>query len=85
MRQFMPFLETEFPRLAKKYRKLYAHSAYLSGEYKDRMMNLVARLRTRYELEGNHGEPPPATRHPQMALPFEALDGRAVFPLTPCG
>jgi DNA repair photolyase len=86
MKQFMPFLEKEFPRLAKKYRRLYAHSAYLNGEYRDRMTKLLAELRTRYGLEGNYGEPPPAARHPQLALPFETLDGSAASPkfLTPC-
>jgi len=47
MKEFIPFLEEEFPRLAKRYRKLYAHSAYLSGEYKNRMTKLLAELRTR--------------------------------------
>ena len=85
-KQFMPFLEEEFPRLVKQYRKLYAHSAYLNGDYKARMTKLLAELRARYGLEGNHGEPPPAARHPQLALPFEALDGSAAVrrPLTPC-
>ena len=86
MKQFMPFLEKEFPRLAKKYRKLYAHSAYLNGEYRDRMTKLLAKLRTRYGLEGNYGEPPPAARHPQLALPFETSEGSAAARglLTPC-
>jgi DNA repair photolyase len=87
MKQFMPFLEDEFPRLVKQYRKLYAHSAYLNGDYKARMTKLLAELRARYGLEGNHGEPPPAARHPQLALPFEALDGSTAARglLTPCG
>jgi len=74
MKQFMPFLQEEFPRLVKNYRKLYAHSAYLNGEYKNRMTKLLAELRTRYSLEGNHGELPPAAKHPQLALPFETLE-----------
>ena len=59
----------------KRYRKLYAHSAYLNGGYKARMTKLLAELRTCYGLEGNHGELPPAARHPQMTLPFEAWLG----------
>jgi DNA repair photolyase len=87
MKEFMPFLEKELPRLVKKYRKLYAHSVYLNGEYKDRMTKLVSELRTRYGLDGNQGEPPPATRHPQLALPFDAPEGSAASLkfLTPCG
>ena len=86
MKQFMPFLEEEFPRLVKQYRKLYAHSAYLNGDYKEHMTKLLAGLRARYGLEGDHGEPPPAARHPQLALPFEALDGSSAARrlLTPC-
>jgi hypothetical protein len=87
MKEFMPFLQAEFPRLVKNYRKLYAHSAYLSGEYKNRMTKLLAELRTRYGLAGNQGDPPPAARHPQLALPFEKLSRNAASSklLTPCG
>jgi DNA repair photolyase len=87
MKQFMPFLQKEFPRLVKRYRKLYAHSAYLNGEYKSHMTQLLAELRTRYGLEGSQGEMPPAARHPQLTLPFEMSRGSApaLRPLTACG
>ena len=75
MKEFMPFLAAEFPRLVKRYRKLYAHSAYLNGEYKNRMAKLVTEVRARYGLDGNRGEPPAAARHPQLALPFETSPG----------
>src|SRR5207244_10366299 len=52
MQQFMPFLEREFPHLVKRYRQLYARSAYLGGEYKERMAKLMADLRARYGLDG---------------------------------
>jgi DNA repair photolyase len=42
MAQFMPFLEKEFPQLVRRYRKLYRHSAYLSGDYKEGVIKLVA-------------------------------------------
>ena len=70
MQQFMPFLEREFPHLVKRYRELYARSAYLHGEYKDRMAKLVAELRARYGLDGAREEPPIASHQPQLALPF---------------
>ena len=70
MRQFMPFLEREFPHLVKRYRKLYARSAYLRGEYPEKIGKLMAQLRVQHGLEGNRGEVPAAARHPQMALPF---------------
>lgn len=50
MRQFMPFLESEFPSLVKRYRKLYARSAYLQGEYKEQISKLIKELRARYGL-----------------------------------
>ena len=81
MRQFMPFLEREFPRLVERYRKLYARSAYLRGEYPEKIGHLMAGLRARYALDGNRGEVPPAARHPQMALPFNLPHGEDERPL----
>ncbi|MBZ5514415.1 MAG: radical SAM protein [Acidobacteriia bacterium] len=71
MRQFMPFLEREFPRLVKRYRRLYARSAYLSGEYKEEVTKLLALLRARYGLEGRHASEPHLWQ-PQLAFPFRA-------------
>ncbi|MCL5670508.1 MAG: radical SAM protein [Acidobacteria bacterium] len=70
MAQFMPFLETEFPQLVRRYRKLYERSAYLSGKYKEEIATLVAELRVRYGLDGKHGESAVAAHHRQFALPF---------------
>lgn len=75
MKQFMPFLEREFPQLAKRYRKLYARSAYLRGEYPEKIARLLAEVRARYGLDGDRGEVPAAARHPQMALPFSLPPG----------
>jgi DNA repair photolyase len=47
---FMPFLEAEFPQLSARYHRLYARSAYLRGDYKERMMKLMADLRAKYGL-----------------------------------
>ena len=86
MKQFMPFLEKEFPQLVKRYRKLYARSAYLRGEYPEKISRFVAELRARYGLDGNRGEAPAAARHPQMDLPFALPPGaeEARLPLTAC-
>ena len=75
MKQFMPFLEKEFPQLVSRYRKLYARSAYLRGEYPEKIARLMAELRARYGLDGSRGEVPPAARHPQLALPFALPSG----------
>ncbi len=71
MKVFMPFLEREFPHFVKRYRRLYARSAYLRGEYQEQIAKLVAEIRTRYGLAGSYRELPPAARHPQMSLPFD--------------
>ena len=71
MKQFMPFLESEFPHLVERYRRLYARSAYLGGQYKEQMAKLISELRTRYGLDGNCREIPSAACHPQMTFPFE--------------
>src|ERR1019366_9533542 len=76
-KQFMPFLEREFPHLVKRYRQLYARSAYLHGEYPEKIARQMAELRARYGLEGNRGEVPAAARHPQMELPFSLLPTRS--------
>jgi len=70
MKQFMPFLAREFPRLVKRYRNLYARSAYLNGEYKDQMMKLVALLRARYGLDSRDDDRPIGRRYRQFALSF---------------
>jgi hypothetical protein len=65
----------------KRYRKLYARSAYLRGEYPEKVANLMTQLRARYALDGNRGEVPAAARHPQMALPFSLPPGGEETPL----
>lgn len=86
MRQFMPFLERDFPRLVKRYRKLYARSAYLSGEYKEQVAKALDGIRARYGLNGNRHEVPPAARHPQMELAFDRVPawGDSGGLITPC-
>lgn len=66
MRHFMPFLEREFPHLARNYRRLYARSAYLSREYKDRIAARFALLRAQYGLEDQPA--PELPRKAQLSL-----------------
>ncbi len=70
MKHFMPFLEKEFPQLAGRYHRLYARSAYLYGEYPEKISKFMAGLRVRYGLNGTRAEPPAAACQPQMTLPF---------------
>ncbi len=66
--QFMPFLEKEFPQLARRYRKLFRRSAYLPEDYKEQVQALVTRLRNRYGLPGRREEPAIVKRYEQLAL-----------------
>ena len=68
MAQFMPFLRKEFPQLVHRYRKLYARSAYLSGEYKEEITKLVGELRSRYGLEGRSHDRSLPHRSEQLML-----------------
>jgi DNA repair photolyase len=69
MNHFMPFLEAEFPHLVARYRRLYARSAYLTGDYKERISRLLASLREKYGLAGRReGASPKAP--PQILLPW---------------
>ena len=49
---FLPFLEREFPRLARGYVKRFANSPYLRGEYPQRIQELIREVRAEHGLEG---------------------------------
>jgi DNA repair photolyase len=72
MKQFMPFLEKEFPQLAERYRKLYARSAYVSEEYKAEIAGRIRAVRARYALEPRRDSAAASGRAaaPQLALEF---------------
>jgi DNA repair photolyase len=68
MAQFMPFLEKEFPRLVRRYRRLYRRSAYPPEDYQEQVRSLITRLRQRYSLSGRREESAIAKRYEQLAL-----------------
>ncbi len=70
MAQFMPFLEREFPRLARRYRRLYARSAYLPDDYKQQIVEQVRALRARYGFDAPPDPLPARPSLTQLALPF---------------
>jgi len=72
MRQFMPFLEKEFPGLARRYRALYARSAYLPENYKQEIADRVQELRVRYKLDARRSSPARSCT-PQLELNFAAI------------
>jgi DNA repair photolyase len=67
---FMPFLEAEFPHLSARYQRLYARSAYLSGDYKDRVMKLMADLRDKYGLNQRGERSASPKGRLQLSLPL---------------
>ncbi len=58
-KQFFPALEEDFPELLGRYQQLYGRSAYVSSEHKEKIMNLIRRLREKYGLR-RCMEPSPA-------------------------
>jgi DNA repair photolyase len=52
---FMPFLEEHFPALVELYRRRYTDHAFLPKGYSERLSRLMANLRQRYGIGGEHG------------------------------
>jgi DNA repair photolyase len=66
---FFPFLEVQFPHLVERYRRIYASSAYLRGEYPAKIELLASELRGKYNLtDRQHGHPAALMASPQMEL-----------------
>ena len=51
---FLPFLEEHFPDLVQLYRKRYADRAFLPKEYGQRLSQLMAALRRKYDIGDQH-------------------------------
>lgn len=49
-KQFFPALAQDFPELLGRYQQLYGRSAYLPSEQKEKIMQLIERLRKKYGL-----------------------------------
>jgi DNA repair photolyase len=69
---FLPFIEKEFPHLAKKYERLYASSAFLNSGYRKRLSQTMARLRKKYGIvqrsEMRAARPDHMRAHEQLVL-----------------
>jgi DNA repair photolyase len=68
LRQFLPFLEEKFPRLARHYRRWYERSGYAPEAYRRQMTALVRRLRQKYGL-GSRPYAPDAIARAHTAAP----------------
>jgi DNA repair photolyase len=51
---FLPFLEKEFPQLVESYHQRYKDRAFLSSPYRQRLSQLMARLREKYGLRNHY-------------------------------
>ena len=67
---FLPFIEEKFPLLARRYHERFDHSAYLRGDYPERIKERVARIRRRYGFDQipAPAEPELWPRDPQMSM-----------------
>ncbi|HEX5431359.1 MAG TPA: radical SAM protein [Bryobacteraceae bacterium] len=67
---FLPFLEENFPLLVRRYRERFSRTAYLRGDYPERVKERVARIRRRYGFDQFPVQPEPDLwpRDPQLSL-----------------
>jgi DNA repair photolyase len=72
-RQFLPFIEKKFPKLAKRYQEWYAKDGYAPEEYRKQVSERVRRIREKF---GFSTRPPEGTRPAkgpaQMSLGWDA-------------
>jgi DNA repair photolyase len=70
LKEFMPFIDAKFPKLAKRYREWYAHNGYAPESYRKEIAARFEDLRRKYSL-GSRPERRSAEkqwRSPQLAL-----------------
>ena len=68
-KQFLPFLDAKFPRLARRYREWFSHSVYAPESYRREISARVAALRKKYNLGARPTEPPLRREDaPQLSL-----------------
>ncbi len=67
---FMPFLEERFPALVRRYKERFNRSAYLRGDYPERIQERLRQIRRRYRLGENNTptEPELWPHDPQLTL-----------------
>jgi DNA repair photolyase len=81
---FFPFLEEKFPTLVRRYRERFERSAYLRGDYPERLQERIARIRRRYGFEqpASQAEPELWPKNPQLSLFDERQVGDLPHPGT---
>ena len=72
-RQFLPFIERKFPKLAKQYREWYTKNGYAPETYRRKVSERVLRIRQRFGFSSRPWEGErPAFRQAQMSLAWDA-------------
>jgi len=67
-KQFFPFLEKRWPKLARRYRDWYAKNAYAPEEYRKQLSARVAALRQKYNLGSRQDRTERPSTEPQLPL-----------------
>ncbi len=72
-RQFLPFIEEKFPRLAKQYREWYTKNGYAPEAYRKKVSQRVARIRQKFGFAARpwEGERPSVVQA-QLSLGWDA-------------
>lgn len=85
-KQFLPFIEKKFPKLAKQYREWYAQNGYAPEEYRKRISDRVHRIREQLGFSTRPWEGLRPSRGPaQMSLGWDAAAISGVLQHTnPC-
>ena len=68
-RRYLPFVEQEFPLLARRYRRTYARSHLVGQRYRDGLKATMRRLCARHGLQYGDGEEDAAPPAARAALP----------------
>ena len=67
-KQFLPFIDQTFPRLAKRYHEFYSRAAYPPETYRRELSDRVHRLREKYHLGSRPTSPTANSNPPQLSL-----------------
>ena len=71
LKQFLPFIDAKFPKLAKRYREWYQHKGYAPEEYRKEISARFEQLRRKYGLSSR---PERYSASKQWSSPQLALD-----------
>jgi hypothetical protein len=75
-KQFLPFLDATFPKLARRYRDWFSREAYAPETYRREISARVAALRKKYGLGVRPLDPVrPPERERQLSLGLEVAVG----------